>query len=142
MRIERDAHLRFDRSFNVWAYGVSGRQLLIRSPRERSHAEGDARTRIDLYFSGVEWMSLEPRVESMTVRPATAEEAELVTATRGVTLGRNSCLWMVGDPVRPGFVVAVAGDCTEDFGEHYDPSAHFQVYGTLAGLGGAYIESV
>ena len=57
-----------NRSFKIWDYNVSHKQLLIRSPRTNGETEN-----IDIVFWGVELIALETSFEGLSLQRGVAE---------------------------------------------------------------------
>jgi hypothetical protein len=101
-----------DRYFQVWAYRVSKCELMLRS----TLADG-RRTRIDVLFSGVEWMALRSEYpDGITIRridldqvPRPAGAGEFSRWAKGFSLGEG-----VSDLVVAGLVQWHEDDRTYD----------------------------
>ncbi|MET7620665.1 hypothetical protein [Streptomyces sp. NPDC005408] len=103
------------RTFKLWAYTVSHRRLLLRSP-----SEGGAASRIDVCFGGVDHMLVSPLYEGLTVVEVPAEEwgahrdrvGEVPPGFKLYSLGAS----------RNDFVTAGIIQYHEDMGDSRDPS--------------------
>jgi hypothetical protein len=106
---------RSDRNFKVWAYSVSHRQLLLRSPAV------DGRTRIDILFKPVEAMKVHSGYGTMIIRCATADEHHRILAATGCAKPSRRVLILQTDHDLD-YVVTGAVGWTEDHGQDNDPS--------------------
>jgi hypothetical protein len=72
---------RAERGFRLWAYTVSHRQTLLRSPKEQPDAQGRAvETRVDVLFEAVTAMKIRADYEDLVIRVATPAEATAIRA--------------------------------------------------------------
>jgi hypothetical protein len=126
--VKRSEWLEFDRPFAVWAYTVSFSQLLLRSVKDGRP------TRVDIGFSGVKAIALQPRYASLVIRPAEDHEVASIRTVLGVEdIDLQEC-WAVGELTRPGFVIASNVEWHEDQGDFTDASQVFLPAGPFSGL--------
>ncbi|AEV87634.1 hypothetical protein ACWT_6622 [Actinoplanes sp. SE50] len=107
-----------ERTFQVWRYSVSHATLLLRSTRTAAQP-----TRIDLIFSGVRRMLLQPTFDGITVALASAEERDAAVRRVGGDWGDRE-LYLL-DPAAANFVASAPPAWHEDEGSYSDPS-YFQ----------------
>lgn len=100
------------RVFRVWAYSVSHRQLLLRSPSEDGH-----RTRIDVLFKDVGEMHIQTVASSLSIQEATVDSQPKDSSQH---LPKKFVLkadqWS-------GFIIAGSMAVHEDNGSYDEPSA-------------------
>ncbi|HEY1068138.1 MAG TPA: hypothetical protein VGE52_18590 [Pirellulales bacterium] len=92
------------RSFQLWDYHVSHRQMLVRSPQEPAVADN-----IDLVFWGVEYVSLPTLMNGIVVRLANAGEQILLASTGFTPSTSGTRLFSVASGESQGFVRALHG---------------------------------
>ena len=98
----------------MWRYSVSHRVLLLRSAKD-----DDYRTRIDVVFGQVSRMLLEPALEGLEIREATAREREdIADKVGGVFRGG---LYLLDERGR-NFISSGPPGWHEDEGSYRDPS--------------------
>ncbi len=100
------------RTFRVWAYSVSHRQLLLRSPSE----EGGG-TRVDVLFKGVDELHIQTVASGLSIQEA-ALDSELDSGQKHSPkkFVLKSAGWI-------GFIVAGSVAVHEDNGSYDEPSA-------------------
>ena len=106
---------RSSRNFKVWQYSVSDGRLLLRSPRPRG---GD--TRVDVQFTGVRLMLLRPTYDGLTIRPASADERDLLLNRYGIDAAQGQ-IHILGRGLA-SFVVSGGVQWHEDSDPEGDPS--------------------
>jgi hypothetical protein len=113
--------IEFSRRFQVWAYTVGHRQLLLRSTKAGKHG-----TRIDVLFKNVTRIDLPTQLESLRVNEAGAQvRAAVLQALRAdgtPTKVEDQQVFEVSGSGVTGIVVAGYVGFVEDEGEYDDPS--------------------
>ncbi len=110
--IERD-----DRVFQMWAYSVSMRRLLLRSNKNDTFD-----TRVDVLFQNVKAISLPTTMEGLTVATAgDAGVAEIANKTGILPDDDKSFFELRTHGVR-GYIIAGVVVEDEDHGEYFEPS--------------------
>lgn len=109
--------VRFDRPFQVWAYAIGHRQLLLRSVKSDDHPK-----RVDVLFKEVEAMLIQPQIPYLLLELATDDEAKRFSGRLGIAGGKVYIL------TREPLLLVAAGLALwhEDEGEYYD-SCHFDI---------------
>ncbi|MFG2594567.1 hypothetical protein [Streptomyces sp. NPDC048462] len=112
----------WEREFQVWQYSVSHSTLLLRSV----NVEG-FETRIDVLFTAVELMHLQPYCARLEISEATSVE-------RGRILGDQLAAELPGTLYLlnggEGYVLARRCSWHEDLGDHHTPSKFGPLRGT------------
>ncbi|MBH5336700.1 hypothetical protein IHE55_18755 [Streptomyces pactum] len=104
------------RKFQVWQYSVTHSTLLLRSFHPQKYA-----TRIDVLFSAVALMHLQPSYESLRVERAASQEMADVLPPSTPACDHGSLFLLNGGE---GYVQAANFSWHEDNGDHRAPS-HF-----------------
>jgi hypothetical protein len=111
------------RVFQLWAYTVSRRQLLLRSTKSEEHP-----SRIDVIFWNVLRVNLPVTLRGLEISESSASTndflAELPAESR-----RGQNLYTLKGDITTGSIVASGIDYIEDGGEYDQPSALFTPYG-------------
>jgi hypothetical protein len=107
--------VRFERPFQVWAYTVSHRQLLLRSPKS-----AELPTRVDILFKDVRAMTLHPHISTVRLELASDAEAAELSSHLKLTNVRTNIYVIAHEPL----MLVAAGIATwhEDAGEYFDQS--------------------
>lgn len=114
---EMDEGAMVKRSFRLWHYRASHRQLVIRSLHTESYP-----TQVDILFKNVQAVHLPTEMIGFIVRKAGADEALTIQDSAGVGHFADEHVFVVdGDGYR-GFVIASAMNSTEYDGEFSDLS--------------------
>jgi hypothetical protein len=106
---------RSERHFSVWAYGITHRQLLLRSRRRHGP------TRIDVLFKPVTRLSIREGYAGLAIRCATEDESAVILADAGEGSRESRVLMLESGFIRD-FVVAGAFGWREDDGDETGPS--------------------
>ncbi len=104
------------RRFQVWKYGVSHAQLLLRSTKEQGQ-----RTRVDVAFKNVQALKLATSIENLVVRLASPEDAARIRAEAGILDADSNVFLLEGDG-GIGWVIAGIAFGHEDEGDYSEPS--------------------
>ena len=108
--------LNSQRRFQVWKYTVGHSQLLLRSTKYR-----DFKTRIDVYFKGVEAFHLPAILTGLTLSEAAETEVALLCNLQ-VAFGKEVKVFKAEGIGFVGYVAAKIALCHEDEGDYDDPS--------------------
>ena len=106
--------VRYQRTFQVWAYTVSHGQLLLRSTKSQSTP-----TRIDILFKDTAAMCLPAAFDNLILSRAQANDLGLDAATAATT---GKTVYRLKGTNFDGFVVAGAVVVHEDDREYDEPS--------------------
>jgi hypothetical protein len=107
----------FARRFQVWAYGVSHAQLLL-----RSNKSDGALTRIDVLFEGVGALEIPTYFQGLTIAEASWEEAPSLGVQLGSTTATGKKLFAIQGENFSGYLAASAVFWHEDSGAFHEPS--------------------
>ncbi len=111
-----------DRRFQVWAYSVSLKRLLLRSTKSVFPDE-TVRTRIDVLFQSVEAMFMpKTLMQGLVVTVAGPEAVERIIDETGMLPDDGLKFFEIECGGRRGFVIAGVVVETEDQGEFDEPS--------------------
>src|SRR5690242_16981113 len=110
------------RRFQLWAYTVSHRQLLLRSNKSDQHA-----SRCEILFANVIHIDLPISVEDVEVRIATDEELESRGIARPNEPHIQRTVYIVQGRNVSGYVIAGAVYQAEDDGEYDSPSSLYSL---------------
>ncbi|MBX9393033.1 hypothetical protein K4749_05395 [Streptomyces sp. TRM72054] len=114
--------IEWEREFQVWQYSVSHSTLLLRSV----NVEG-FETRIDVLFTAVELMHLQPYCARLEISEATSEEkGEILGDQLAAKIPGKLYLLNGGE----GYVLARRCAWHEDLGDHHSPSKFGPLRGT------------
>jgi len=108
---------RRERTFQIWAYTVGMKRLLLRSTRNETFS-----TRIDVLFQNVKALSLPTFLEGMVVSEADGELADRIEAETGFLCEEGSRFFRVDTAHGVGYLVAGVMVGREDEGEYFEPS--------------------
>lgn len=114
-----DAIIDSKRSFQLWGYTVSHRELLLRSTKS-----ADYPTRIDVFFKGVKEFHLPTSFKGLSIAHASLDELRTLPSHRGgwAESGSDLKFFKIGGADFVGYVVALVVFCHEDDGEYCEPS--------------------
>lgn len=105
------------RSFKIWRYNVSHRQLLLRSTKEN-----DAPTRVDILFKDVIAIKLHTELLGLTIRRISPAEVDsFANEMKGLISDRRT-LFSIESARCSGYVLAGQMEQAEDTGEYDEPS--------------------
>ena len=105
-----------DRTFQVWSYIVSHKQLIIRSPKSERFA-----TRIDVLFKGVSHIDLDTEFNGLII--STADPASVDFLRTGMYAHDEVKIFRLECNRNSGYVTAVTCILCEDDKEYYDESS-------------------
>ena len=100
--------LKSSRTFRVWEYDVSHKQLLLRSPRDGTHSKN-----IDLVFVGVEYLDLPTSLHGVTIGTAVDTDVGRARDALGKPVGTNE-VFVLESGRRRCLVVAASGRIEEN----------------------------
>lgn len=109
-----------ERTFEIWRYLVSHRQLLLCSNRTEEHE-----TRIEVLFKSVESLKLPTYLDGLTVRSSTASEEAEIRDGFDFVPRQDILFFVVEGKAYRGYVAAGAVFTSEDAGSYDEPSALF-----------------
>lgn len=110
--------LNSDRSFQVWGYTISHRELLFRSTKSKEFP-----TRIGVFLKGVRDFHLPTNFDGLAIEEAAAEDFERISILRkAASLRHQEKVFILRGGDFVGYVVALGIWCHEDEGEYYDAS--------------------
>jgi hypothetical protein len=112
----------YPRSFQLWAYTVGHRQLLLRSTKARGF-----RTRVDVLFKNVAAIHLPTKLQSLTVWEATQEEVSKMHINTEALEHVEEKVFVVRGAESAGYVIAGFAGAHEDELEYDEPS-HFSSF--------------
>lgn len=107
----------FERRFQLWAYGVSHAQMLL-----RSNKSDDAPTRIDVLFKGVAAFELPTAFQGLAIAEASWDEASGLGVQLGLGSATGRKLFAIRGQKFCGYVAASAVFWHEDSGAYHGPS--------------------
>lgn len=107
------------RRFQLWAYTVSHRQLLLRSNSSEQHA-----SRCDVLFKNVAWVNLPTLIDDLRIEVAPTHELSPSLAELGEELS-GRLVHLIRTRSGNGYVVAGSVTYAEDDGAYDDPSTLF-----------------
>ncbi len=105
------------RVFQVWAYTVGMRRLLLRSTK----GEG-CTTRVDVLFQNVKVLNLATLLPGLTVTEADEEQQRRIVDATGLLPDDEVRFYVVTGASYEGYVVAGVCVQVEDEGEYFEPS--------------------
>ncbi len=111
-----------DRHFQVWAYSVSMRRLLLRSTKSVSSDRENFTTRIDVYFQNVKAMNLPTSMDGLVITHAERGAAVRISDETRLLPDDSTKFFDIECSRRKGFVVASLAVETEDEGEYNEPN--------------------
>jgi hypothetical protein len=111
---------RSERVFQVWAYTVGMRRLLLRSTKTETFS-----TRIDVLFQNVKALMLATSIEGLVVGPAGEALSERITADTSLLPDDGTHFYRVEMSAGSGYVVAGVVVEDEDSGEYFEPSKYW-----------------
>jgi hypothetical protein len=116
------------RSFQIWSYAVSHRELLLRSTKSEEYP-----TRIGVFFKGVEEFHLPTSFSGLLITERSFEEFSTFRGYKPSSeTGYDWKAFQVQGDDFVGYVVALIALSHEDTGEYYEPS--FFSSGTRLGM--------
>lgn len=104
----------WDRRFQLWEYRVGHGALLIRSPKGP-----DAKTNIDLVFSGVEYLACPRMLRGLELAPVTAEDLQRSVAGFGQVVDPDQIFVMISAGVRH-LVIATSCHVSENMDDIFE----------------------
>jgi hypothetical protein len=105
------------RQFQLWAYAVGMRRLLLRSNQTESNP-----TRIDVLFQGVRAINLPTSVNGLRISEAREEEQRRISGQTGLLADDDNRFYVVSGQSFSGYVIASLCVEIEDDGSYDDPS--------------------
>lgn len=116
---DRDLPVAFNRPFLLNRFVSTHQSLLLRSPKGDLFAD-----RVDLLFKGVVAVKLVSRLENLTVREASSEEAASVAAECGIELlaGKDLRIFILEGGPSSAYVVALSMFASRDQRHGSNPS--------------------
>lgn len=106
-----------DRVFQLWAFTVSMRRLLLRSTKSEQFD-----TRIDVLFQDVQAVQLPTSLSGLIILEADPAETERIIKETGLLPDEDRTFFSVIGSNFTGYIVAGVGISCEDSGEYYEPS--------------------
>jgi len=114
----RTEALRFpERDFQVWCYGVSHGQLLLRSVKSPNHS-----TRVDVLFTELVAVHIPMAFHGLTIREMSGKERLGLRIQLGSRTLHEQKTFLIQGSNFEGYVVAAALFWQEDEGEYFDPT--------------------
>jgi hypothetical protein len=105
-----------ERTFQLWAYTVGMKRLLLRSTKNETFT-----TRIDILFQNVKAVQLPTSLDGLVVTAADDELSKRIEGDTGI-LAEDSRFFAIETAGRLGYVVAGVMVSKEDEGEYFEPS--------------------
>lgn len=106
-----------ERRFQLWAYEVGMRRLLLRSTKSDTFA-----SRIDVYFQNVKALKLPTSLDGLMVTEADDKLAMIVEFETGILVSEETRIFSVRCGPFDGYIVAGVCVVMEDEGEYFEPS--------------------
>ena len=108
------------RSFKMWRYNVSHRQLLLRSTKEN-----DTPTRVDILFKDVTAIKLHTELLGLTILKISPAEVDSIPEELKGLISDRKTLFSIESARCAGYVLAGLMEQAEDTGEYDEPSYLF-----------------